>query len=1426
MKKIKLLVLEEDAAEADYLIEVLASAGFDPEWNRVETGEAFAASLSADLDLIVADSDVPDFSCREALQVLKKRDLDLPLLIVSGSVREDDALAWVQEGAADYLPKEDRTRLEQAVESVLSRKERRAGDLQEEHKIRSLASFTDENPNPVLRVDPDGKILYANPASQPLLNFWESEVGGDLPAFLREQTQELFRQNRSSEIDIVDGRSTYLLTIAPVVDGPYINLFARDITERVQAQQRTEQLNLMLNMTIKELFSLNEISKEMAATLDANQIYRVIFEKVVSRFFRSPHFLVLHYDQEAGAIGCEFAIVDGIEQDPAQYAPFPLGEGPTSKTILTRRPRVVYFDDIRPDLEVGHSGGAARQETRSGLYVPMISGDSLIGVLNVQSYEQHAYDDADLPLLSTIANQAGVALANARFFAATQMHATELAEQEAKFRIIFQESPDAILVLDAAEGKILYHNHTTEQVLGYRPGALLGTHISELFVEDPRLGSERLSDLLEGQGSFIEPYEVLSADGSVCPMEITVALIPWENERAVMISLRDVTERKHAEELTQRQLRDLNVLQAVASTCNKAKSEEELYREITKILSTSLNSDIRGFEIIKDDSELVRTLTAERERLPALAGSQSRRPKKRTRQTAPLFLGMTPRLAENGLETQTFGPAVLFPMQLGDQNLGAIRAETDRIDAVRPEDERLLSTVARQVANAVSKLRLVEHTRRSNRELSLYYRVIAAAASFSLDVEKVLQTTCEELARAFDLPEATACLLNEGSRELKVVGEYQTLPDRRKLLGTSVPIEDLQGLESFLSRNQPVFLNQFEDQFDNLVELSLLSDRQIASLMTIPIQVRGRARGIFVLSDVEDREFSEQELRLASNATATVARVLENAQLHEESEARAQQFATLNEITNAALMTDEIETMLDAQADLVSAMLKADCVCIALWDPVRNLPVPTSASESIRNRYAKIPAQPGQDTLTEAVLQTGHWQIVEDAAQTELLSSDYAELLAGRTVLALPLFARETWLGAALIAMEGTYRFSSQEIDLAEQSAAQMALGIARYRTLEAARRRSAELETLRQANLSLISNLELQPLMEALLSQVYRLMEADRVSLFLYDGDELRFGAAYWDGAVQQRPMQEPDPDGLSYQVANQGLTLVASENDQKRRRFSSTQRNGIMVGLPIMREGHTVGVMNVGYDSSRHFDENDIRVMNMLADQTAIALQNAQMFEQNQKALEQTQELLEENASLFANLQDANQDLMNAYDATIQGWAKALELRDYETKGHSDRVSELTLRLATALGIEGDELVHIRRGALLHDVGKMGIPDEILFKPGKLSEEEWVIMKRHVDYAYEWLSGIPYLTPALDIPYCHHEKWDGSGYPRGLREEEIPLAARIFSVVDVWDALRSDRPYRDAWKKQKVIDYIRERSGIEFDPQIADTFLKIIQS
>jgi putative nucleotidyltransferase with HDIG domain len=243
----------------------------------------------------------------------------------------------------------------------------------------------------------------------------------------------------------------------------------------------------------------------------------------------------------------------------------------------------------------------------------------------------------------------------------------------------------------------------------------------------------------------------------------------------------------------------------------------------------------------------------------------------------------------------------------------------------------------------------------------------------------------------------------------------------------------------------------------------------------------------------------------------------------------------------------------------------------------------------------------------------------------------------------------------------------------------------------------------------------------------------------------------------------------------------------------------------FPLLLKEEAIGVFTVGTtDRVRQFSGDEIDLCYILSFQVSLATANAQLYRRAQQAIE---------------------DLSRAYDATLEGWSRVLDMRDHATDEHTRRVADQTIALAARIGVPESELGHIRRGALLHDIGKMAIPDAILQKKEPLSERERAIMRTHPDKARQMLSQIDYLAPAMDIPYSHHEKWDGTGYPRGLKGDEIPLAARIFAIIDVFDALSTDRPYRKAWTKEEVLRYIREQSGKHFDPEVVNAFLEMIR-
>lgn len=339
-------------------------------------------------------------------------------------------------------------------------------------------------------------------------------------------------------------------------------------------------------------------------------------------------------------------------------------------------------------------------------------------------------------------------------------------------------------------------------------------------------------------------------------------------------------------------------------------------------------------------------------------------------------------------------------------------------------------------------------------------------------------------------------------------------------------------------------------------------------------------------------------------------------------------------------------------------------------------------------------------------------------------------------------------------------------------------------------------------------SSLGLKRVLELVMDTLIALMNAERGFLMLREPNgKLRVRVARGIDNVDLNEEAFSISDTVVRRVAESGepvLTTNAQEDPRFGEQYSvAAYRLLSILCAPLKIKDDLIGVIYV--DNRAHtgiFQNDDLAVISAFANQAAVAIDNARLFD---------------------NLQTSNQELETAYQATLEGWVRALDLRDKETEGHTQRVTALTQRLARAMGVGEDDLAHITRGALLHDIGKMAIPDGILLKPGDLTPEERATIQRHPIYAYEMLYPIKFLRPALDIPFCHHEKWDGSGYPRGLKGDAIPFAARIFSVADVWDALIYDRPYRKALPPAAVKKMIIEKAGNHFDPRVVDAFFTL---
>jgi PAS domain S-box-containing protein/putative nucleotidyltransferase with HDIG domain len=459
------------------------------------------------------------------------------------------------------------------------------------------------------------------------------------------------------------------------------------------------------------------------------------------------------------------------------------------------------------------------------------------------------------------------------------------------------------------------------------------------------------------------------------------------------------------------------------------------------------------------------------------------------------------------------------------------------------------------------------------------------------------------------------------------------------------------------------------------------------------------------------------------------------------------------------------------------------------------------------------------DAFLEEIAE-GHAPIViEDARTDPRTNKDAVAHFENRTLVHVPTYLLDRHLGAigmGSFGNEDLYVPTPSELDFLSAMASHIAISIDRITQTDQRARAEAEIirsnqnqtiiNTLLQLALQDISLTEkLEQALEIILSTPwFSILPKGAIFLADKEDDTLKMIVhSNLDQGLQIAcAIVKPGICLCGKAAADQELLFSASGSPHHKAHVGESEEHS-HYNVPISLGKRLLGIFVLYLPKEHSSDKKEIEFLRTVANTLAGLIDRAKAQEK---------------------IKSMNADLILAYDSTLEGWAKALDLRDKETGDHTLRVAELTVNLARSMGTPNENLLHIWRGALLHDIGKMSIPDTTLKKADSLTTEEWETMRQHPQNAYDMLSSIPYLEKALDIPYCHHEKWDGSGYPRGLKGEDIPFAARIFSVVDVWDALRSDRPYRLAWEDEKVVRYIRERAGVEFDPQVVDAFFALV--
>ncbi len=735
-----------------------------------------------------------------------------------------------------------------------------------------------------------------------------------------------------------------------------------------------------------------------------------------------------------------------------------------------------------------------------------------------------------------------------------------------------------------------------------------------------------------------------------------------------------------------------------------------------------------------------------------------------------------------------------------DELIGFINLDSRTPGAYNEENASLIQTFANQAATAIEKAKLFDREKKRRQSVEALMNA-ATELNNLLDLPSLQNAILEWLQKI--APYDSASILEIEGNQIRITAT-KNLPNPEKILNQTFPADNIL-CKTINETGQALIIEdcQQDTRFEKWGDTN-----HIRGWMGVPLISRGQVIGYLTVDSSSAGAFSQDDAITAQTFAHQAATALENTRLYSETRKRLEELEMVNRVSFTLRTAKDAKEMLPILLGEIKTSVDTDTAAIWLYDSETKELIPQAISGWLIN--LPKPKFKTNEGIIGRVFTNGLPHLSNKMADDPLSSTENKHFFQTNwSTLAVPIRTSLDTIGVIMIARKHPQKIESHHIRLLTTLADIAGNAIYRSNLFQQSEGQIRRLTTLREIDTAITSSLDLNITLNILTEHLTTKMGVSAARVLIYNPNSQMLDssttAGFYDLSLSKQSI------GIGNDLASQTLLSrkeLLIENIE--------EENGILlpeyfihegfksyVAIPLFSKGSTKGVLETFFRSlfTPTTDWKDF--LKTLAGQATIAIDNAQLFQ---------------------NLQQSNQELSLAYDTTLEGWGKALELRDKETKGHTNRVANLTLELARQMGIPESEITHIRRGTLLHDIGKMGVPDNILRKPGPLTKEEMNEMRKHPQYAYDLLSPIAYLRPTLDIAYCHHEWWDGSGYPRNLKGEEIPLPARIFAIVDVWDALLSDRPYRKSWEEADVIKYITDLSGKQFDPHVVTEFLKLV--
>ncbi|MBE0671954.1 MAG: GAF domain-containing protein [Anaerolineales bacterium] len=737
-----------------------------------------------------------------------------------------------------------------------------------------------------------------------------------------------------------------------------------------------------------------------------------------------------------------------------------------------------------------------------------------------------------------------------------------------------------------------------------------------------------------------------------------------------------------------------------------------------------------------------------------------------------------------------------------DSLIGFINLDSRTAGTFTDEHATLMQTFANQAATAIEKARLFELEKKRRESAEILMRAATELTNL-LDLSSLQHAILEWLYRI--APYDSASILELEGDQVRITAA-KGLPHPEKAVDQVFSSNNIL-CQIINKTGQALIIDDCREdtRFQNWGD-----SQHVRGWMGVPLISRGQVIGYLTIDSRTPGAFSQDDAIAAQTFAHQAATSLENTRLYSETWKRLDELEMVNRVSFSLRTAKDTKEMLPILLEEIKSSIDTDAaVAIWLYDSEIN-ELTTQTSSGWLGNLPKSKFKPNEGIIGH-VFSSGLLYLSENLSKESRVTEENKKIIQSNTSgLAVPIRTSLNTIGVIMIARNNTRKFESHHIRLIATLADIAGNAIYRSSLFQQSEEQIRRLTALRELDTAITSSLDLHITLNILTEYLTTKMGASAARILVYNPDSQMLDS-YTSIGFNNLTISK-HPIGIGDELTSRTLldrrelliTNIEEEDDILIPEYLLHEGFKSYFAMPLFSKGATRGLIETffRYNFNPSADWKDF--LKTLAGQATIAIDNAQLFE---------------------NLQRSNQELSLAYDTTLEGWGKALELRDKETKGHTNRVTNLTLELARQMGIPESEIPNIRRGTLLHDIGKMGVPDNILRKPGPLTEEETEEMRKHPQYAYDLLYPIAYLRPTLDIAYCHHEWWDGSGYPRGLKGTEIPLAARIFAIADVWDALLSDRPYRKAWAEADIIKYINDLSGKQFDPHVLNEFMKLIK-